>query len=339
MLDPPPEPLYLDLHRSGELARRAEEAVARLEECVGCPRECRVDRLHALAPRGRERDVIMARQLFRRVTKPELRPHVQKGTSCFTGRRARVSSAFPHHGEEDCLRGSRGSGTIFFAFCNLHCVFCQNYEISHGGEGAEVTAEELAALMLDLQARGCHNINLVTPGHVVAHVLEALVLAAERGLRLPLVYNTNAYDSARNLRLLEGVVDVYMPDFKLWKEESARSYLKAPDYPEVARRSVAEMHRQVGPLRFDSEGVAARGVLIRHLVMPGGLSEAESIFRFLADEVSPDTWVNVMGQYRPAGEVSGERHKKISRKTSWLEVKEAKELARRAGLWRFDERW
>lgn len=199
-------------------------------------------------------------------------------------------------------------------------------------------AHELAALMLDLQAQGCHNVNLVTPEHVVPQVLEALLLAGEDGLRLPVVYNTSAYDSARSLALLDGVVDVYMPDFKYWDTARARRYVKAEDYPDVARRTVREMHRQVGPLTFDRDGLAVRGVLVRHLVMPDATDDAAAIFGFLASEVSADTYVNVMGQYRPAGSVGEGRFPELCRRPARTELFAARTFAERAGLWRFDER-
>ncbi|GIW72041.1 MAG: hypothetical protein KatS3mg102_1583 [Planctomycetota bacterium] len=190
---------------------------------------------------------------------------------CRTWRRAWVGSYFPHFGEEDCLRGWNGSGTIFFSWCNLRCVFCQNCDVSQQGAGREVSAEELAHMMLRLQRWGCHNINFVTPEHVVPQVLEALAIAIERGLRLPIVYNTSAYDSLESLRAMEGIVDIYLPDFKFWDPAHARRYSKAPDYPEVARAAIQEMHRQVGPLVLDPQtGLARRGLLVRHLVMPGG---------------------------------------------------------------------
>jgi putative pyruvate formate lyase activating enzyme len=298
------QPSYLALG-SGEIARRAAEAVEALRSCEVCPRNCRVDRL------------------------------ADRAKVCATGRRARVSSHFAHFGEEDCLRGTRGSGTIFFAFCNLKCVFCQNHDTSQAGVGDEVTPEELAALMLDLQTQGCHNVNFVTPEHVVPQILEALPIAIDRGLDLPIVYNTSAYDSMESLRWMEGIVDIYMPDFKVWKKESAIRYLKAKDYRDVACRVLLEMHRQVGPLEIDERGLARRGVLVRHLVMPGMLEEAEEIFRFLAS-VSPETYVNVMGQYRP--EYRASEYEEIARKPTSREIADAKDAARRAGLSRFDER-
>jgi putative pyruvate formate lyase activating enzyme len=213
------EPAYLALYRSGELQRRADAARASLSQCCVCPRDCGVDRL------------------------------ANKQAACKTGRYAVVSSYFPHLGEENCLRGWRGSGTIFFSWCNLRCVFCQNFDISQIGEGKPMRPEQLAWMMLDLQAAGCHNINFVTPEHVVPQILEALVIAVEGSLRLPIVYNTSAYDSLDSLHLMDGVVDVYMPDFKIWDSELSLRYLKARDYPEAARRAIKEMHRQVGVLQ------------------------------------------------------------------------------------------
>jgi putative pyruvate formate lyase activating enzyme len=255
---------------------------------------------------------------------------------CHVGRRAIVASAFAHRGEEDPLRGWSGSGTIFLAGCNLRCVFCQNFDVSWGVGGAEVSAETLAALMLELQARGCHNVNWVTPEHVVPQLLEALVIAAGDGLRIPIVYNTSAYDSAESLELLDGVVDVYMPDLKLWTAERARRYLRRPDYPEVARRSILEMQRQVGPLELDDRGLAVRGVLLRHLVMPGLLDETEAILRWVARELGPDTYVNLMGQYRPEGLVRDGEYREIARRPTCDELSRAVELAHELGLHRLD---
>jgi putative pyruvate formate lyase activating enzyme len=302
------EPAYMRLYRSGELQRRAEEAVQRLAHCLVCPRDCGVDRL------------------------------ADKTAACHTGRYAQVSSYFAHFGEEDCLRGWRGSGTIFFSMCNLRCVFCQNYDISQVTRGAEVRPEQLAAIMLQLQSWGCHNINFVTPEHVVPEILEALPIAVERGLRLPLVYNTSSYDSLDSLQLLDGIVDVYMPDFKFWDPALSLRYVKARDYPDAARRNLREMHRQVGVLRFDDMGLAKRGVLVRHLVMPGEIAGTASIMRFLAEELSPDTYVNVMDQYRPAGRVPGTQFVEIDRRITTAEYRRAVEATRSAGLWRVDRR-
>jgi putative pyruvate formate lyase activating enzyme len=301
------EPAYLALHRRGELLKRAEQAVAGLSNCRVCPRDCGVDRL------------------------------ADETATCKTGRYAQVSSYFPHLGEEDCLRGWRGSGTIFFCMCNLKCVFCQNFDISQANRGREVGPAELASMMLELQDAGCHNINFVTPEHVVPQVLEGLVLAVEAGLRLPIVYNTSAYDSMESLRLLDGVVDIYMPDFKFWDSKLSLRYLKAKDYGRVAARVVKEMHRQVGPLKFDEHGVAKRGVLVRHLVMPGMPEETRQILHFLVQEVSPDTYVNVMAQYRPAWKVSAEKYAEINRPPTASEYQTAVQVASEAGL-RLDER-
>ncbi len=299
------EPSYLTLWRSGELDDRAAVARSELAECRACPRDCAIDRLR------------------------------NETAQCHTGRYARVASAFAHFGEEDCLRGSRGSGTIFFAFCNLRCVFCQNWDISQRPAGPERNAEELAAIMLQLQQAGCHNINLVTPEHVVPQVVEAIAVAAPQGLRIPIVYNTSAYDAIGSLQLMDGIVDIYMPDFKFWEPDVARRLARAADYPQVARRAVKEMHRQVGPLVVDSHGIAQRGVLVRHLVMPG--QDPAAIFTWLAKEVSPDTFVNIMAQYRPEHRVPGsDRYRDIDRRVSNREVAEAFSAARRAGLWRFD---
>ncbi len=288
------------------LHRRRDDAIAALGSCEVCPRNCRVDRLQGEA----------------RV--------------CSTGRYAKVSTWFAHFGEEDCLRGGQGSGTIFFAFCNLKCVFCQNHDTSQAGKGVELRPERLAGAMLDLQEQGCHNINLVTPEHVVPQILEALPIAIERGLRLPIVYNTSAYDALESLAWMDGIVDIYMPDFKLLSRERSRVYLKAKDYPEVAMRAVREMHRQVGPLRIDEDGLARRGVLVRHLVMPEALDESAAIFRFLADEISLDTYVNVMDQYRP--EYRASAYPEIARRPTALEMARARESFFAAGLTRLDRR-
>jgi putative pyruvate formate lyase activating enzyme len=301
------EPSYLALHRAGALAERAARARALLDgRCLVCPRLCKVDRL---------------------ADQPGL---------CKVGRHAVVASYFPHFGEENCLRGSRGSGTIFFSGCNLRCVFCQNHEISWRLAGERVTPRRLAAMMLELQAIGCHNINWVTPEHVVPQILEALPLAVDGGLRLPLVYNTSSYDSLDSLELMDGVVDVYMPDFKLWSSELSRRYLAKRDYAEVARRTVKEMHRQVGDLVFDERGLARRGLLVRHLVMPGLVEETEAILRWIAGELGPDTYVDVMAQFYPAGR-TGE-FPEIDRHLYRSEFERALEIADGLGLRRLDRR-
>jgi putative pyruvate formate lyase activating enzyme len=261
--------------------------------------------------------------------------------ACRVGRYAIVSSAFAHPGEEDCLRGWRGSGTIFFAGCNLRCVFCQNWDISQEDRGREMAEDEIADLMLRLQDEGCHNVNLVTPEHVAPQAIRALWIAAERGLRLPVVWNTSAYDGLETLRRLDGIVDVYMPDLKFWKPETAHRYAKARDYPEQARAAIREMHRQVGVLKMDKEGIARRGVLVRHLVMPGLGDETAAILSWLARELSPDTFVNVMSQYRPEhlvgrpDRLGAPRYHEIDRRPSPREIQAARAAARAAGLHRF----
>jgi putative pyruvate formate lyase activating enzyme len=292
-----------------ELDHRAVEAHELLgERCVVCPRGCRVDRRADVAG------------------------------LCAIGRHAVVASYFPHFGEEDCLRGRRGSGTIFFSGCNLRCVFCQNHDISWEVRGELVTPERLAGMMLELQAIGCHNINWVTPEHVVPQILEALPLAFDGGLELPIVYNTSAYDSLDSLRLMDGIVDVYMPDFKLWTSEAARRYLKRADYADVARETIVEMNRQVGDLVLDANGMARRGVIVRHLIMPGLLEETEAILRFVAEELGTGTYVNLMAQYYVSGKVgrNGE-YDEIARGIHREEYEQALALAGELGL-RLDPR-
>jgi len=302
------QPAYLKLWESGELARRVERGLSKLGDCALCPRDCHVNRL------------------------------ADKFAVCRSGRYAWVSSHFAHSGEEDCLRGTRGSGTIFFSGCNLRCVFCQNFEVSWQVEGEITPPLQLASMMLDLEGRGCHNINLVTPEHVVPQILEALLIAVEGGLRLPLVYNTGAYDSLDSLELMDGLVDIYMPDFKFWDAEMARRYLRAPDYPEAARRAIKEMHRQVGPLVVDENGLALRGVILRHLVMPGEIAGTHEILHWIARELGPDTYVNIMPQYYPAGKVSGKEHAEINRCITLQEFEDALETASEAGLRHLDHR-
>lgn len=299
---------YLDLYDSGELQRRAAQAVDGLRRCIACPRKCAANRMED-----------------------------ETGT-CRTGRHALVSSYFPHMGEENCLRGWRGSGTIFFSMCNLRCVFCQNFDISQQGHGRATSAQRIAGMMLELQTAGCHNINFVTPEHNVPQVLEALLLAAENGLRIPLVYNTSAYDCLDSLSLMDGIFDIYMPDFKIWDPNLALRFLKAKDYPEVARAAISEMHRQVGALKVDENGLALRGVLVRHLVMPNDVAGSASIMEFLAREISTDTFINIMRQYRPSGKVNASDYAEINRRITSQEYQQALDSARQAGLWRFDER-
>lgn len=304
-------PSYLALSRS-ELRERAKRAVESLADCRVCPRDCGVNRLE------------------------------DKWAACKTGRYAVVSSHFAHFGEEDCLRGWNGSGTIFFSHCNLRCVFCQNYDISQairpGQRAGEASPRQIAQMMLELQAHGCHNINVVTPEHVVPQVLEAVVEAVDLGLRLPIVYNTSAYDSLDSVKLMDGIVDIYMPDLKYWSAERSRIYLKAEDYPERARGVIVAMHRQVGPLVTDADGLAKRGLIIRHLVMPGAMDETRAILQWIAHELGTDTYVNLMDQYYPAGKVSGERYGEINRRLTQSEYHEALAIARDVGLTRLDVR-
>lgn len=298
-------PGYLNLYHTGELARRAEEAVASLESCQTCPRRCKANRL------------------------------IGRVGTCKTKRFAIVSSYFPHMGEENCLRGWRGSGTIFFSQCNLRCAFCQNFDISQTTSGNEVKPQELAGIMLSLQNSGCHNINLVTPDHVVPQILEALVVAVRLGLRLPLVYNTSGYSSQNALAWLDGVVDIYMPDFKFADPENAKLYMQAKDYPQVATDAITEMHRQVGDLCFDEQGLAKHGVLVRHLVMPEDSADSNLVMKTLA-KISTNMYLNIMGQYHPAGKVSTENYQQINRRVYPDEIQQSYQHAKQAGLWRFD---
>ncbi len=304
--EPNMDPSYIQLYEKGYLAERVEEGFDRLRECRLCPRQCGVNRLEG-----------------------------EKGF-CKMGGTAWVASYNAHFGEESPLVGQYGSGTIFISSCNLLCSFCQNFEISHLREGREVEAEQLSAMMLALAERGCHNINFVTPTHVVPQILEAVLLAVERGLRIPLVYNTSGYDEVETIRLLDGIFDIYMPDFKFWEPKWAKRFCKAPDYPEKARAAIKEMHRQVGDLAMDERGIAYRGLLIRHLVMPNGVAGTEEIMEFIAREISPNTYVNVMDQYRPCGKAHEDEL--INRRLTASEFRAAREAAIRAGINRLDPR-
>ena len=303
-------PAYFSLSDE-ELRERVETAVGLLEDCRACPRDCGVNRLEDYY------------------------------SACKTGRHAIVSSYFPHFGEEDCLRGWNGSGTIFFSHCNLRCVFCQNFEISQDIKPPEAPPgsppEEIADMMMELQERGCHNINFVTPEHVVPQVLEAVEEAIHRGLELPIIYNTSAYDSIESIELLDGVVDIYMPDFKYWTAERSRTYMKAEDYPEAARTAIKAMHEQVGDLVVDEDGLARRGLIVRHLVMPGALDETEAILQWIADELGTDTYVNLMDQYYPDGKVDDETFSEINRHLTADEFNQAMQIARDLNL-RLDKR-
>ncbi len=301
------KPAYLELLQGGELARRVDRAYRHLEDCDLCARYCHVDR--------------------RQTT---------QGAVCRTGERAVVHSFGPHHGEEDPLRGHRGSGTIFFSGCNLRCVFCQNWEISHKGMGHEVESETLAGMMLALQAQDCHNINLVSPSHVVAQIVAAVVIAAQRGLRVPLVYNTGGYDSPEALTLLDGIIDIYMPDMKYGNAAIARRYSRVRDYVRVNQAAVKEMHRQVGDLVLDEHGIARRGLLLRHLVLPGNLAGTEQVLAFVAREISTDTYLNLMGQYYPC--YRADEYPPLNHPVTAAEYGRARAVAEHYGLHRLDQR-
>jgi putative pyruvate formate lyase activating enzyme len=299
------KPVYLETYENGLLQEKIRAATDLLRSCTLCPRACQVDRLAN-----------------------------QTGV-CKTGKNAWVSSYTPHFGEEVPLVGHGGSGTIFFTYCNLLCNFCQNYEISHQGIGEEVSSSKLARMMLLLQQQGCHNINFVTPSHVVPQILSALLEAIEGGLSVPLVYNTGGYDRAETLKILDSVFDIYMPDFKFWSPVVAKRICNAPDYPEVARHAVLEMHRQVGDLVLDESGIAQRGLLIRHLVMPNGLAGTRDIMRFIVRKISKNTYVNVMAQYRPCGKAYD--MPEIAVRLSETEYAQALRAAKEEGITRLDK--
>lgn len=300
----PFEPAYIQTFRTGKLTGKIETAKNILMDCALCPRQCRVNRTAG-----------------------------EKGI-CRTGEKAMVSSFSPHFGEEAPLVGRHGSGTIFFTHCSLLCFFCQNYDISHEGWGSEVTDAKMAAIMLDLQDRGCHNINFVTPTHVVPQILSAVHMAAEKGLTIPLVYNCGGYEQIETLQLLDGVIDIYMPDFKFWDSGIAETACQAPDYPEIARQTLIEIHQQVGDLIIDSDGIARRGLLVRHLVLPQNLAGTRDIMRFIARSISTGTYVNIMSQYRPCGrayEAPG-----LDRRPTPAEFRAALAAAREEGITRLD---
>lgn len=299
-----PDPLFIKTAQSGLLEEKIETARATLARCGLCPRKCHVDRLAGATG------------------------------ICKTGPHAMVSSFHAHFGEETPLVGMNGSGTIFFTYCNLMCSFCQNFDISHQGAGRDVSDDELAAMMLSLQDQGCHNINLVTPSHVVPQILSALEIAARKGLHIPIIYNSGGYDDIDTVKLLDGVIDIYMPDFKFWDPKIAEITCNAPDYPEIAKKALREMHRQVGDLIIDSTGIARRGLLVRHLVLPDDLAGTRDIVKFIRRTLSPDTYVNIMSQYRPCGrahETPG-----LDRALSVQEYRQALQMARDEGLTRLD---
>jgi putative pyruvate formate lyase activating enzyme len=293
-------PHYINLHKTSELKKRVPLLNDILKNCKLCPRQCGVNRL--------------------------------KGEVgfCKAGEELMISSAFPHFGEEPPLVGNRGSGTIFLTHCNLKCIFCQNYDISHQGHGEIISSEQLAEYMHSLQKRGCHNINFVTPTHYLPQITAALPYAIDLGLNIPLVYNCGGYETLEVIHLLDGIIDIYMPDVKFARREVAEKYTQAPDYPEVVKKALKEMHRQVGDLQINAEGIAERGLLIRHLVMPNGLASSRELMHFIATEISPHSYVNVMSQYRP--EYKASDYPELSRGITHQEYIEAIDSAKDEGL-------
>ncbi|MEN8097547.1 MAG: radical SAM protein [Chloroflexota bacterium] len=303
-------PRYLSLFASGELEERARQAAELLHRCELCGRRCQADRSKSNHKAG-----------------------------CRTGMRARVASFGPHHGEESPLTGRRGSGTIFFSYCNLNCLYCQNYDISQLGSGRDVTDIELAAFMIQVQESGCHNINLVSPTHVVPQILSALIVAIESGLRLPIVYNTGGYDSLVTLQLLDGIVDIYMPDMKYSDAKVGKDLSGIAEYPTINQQAVKEMHRQVGDLVLDGNGIAVSGLLVRHLVLPGNLAGTDLTASFLANQISANTYVNVMDQYRPCYKASElNQYPELSKRVTTAEYQHSLKQMMDAGLERFDDR-
>ncbi len=284
-------PAYLELAQKGELREKAEEAYKLLQTCSLCPRKCEVDRLQD-----------------------------QRGL-CGAGKKAKVYKFKIHFGEEPPISGWRGSGVIFFSGCPLKCLYCQNYPFSQQGKGREISPQLLSHMMLYLQKMGCHNLNLVTPTHFVPQILSALTLAVDKGFHLPLVYNTSGYESLQTLRLIDGVVDIYLSDFKYFKAETGMRYSQVPDYPQVAKRAIKEMYRQVGDLLTDQNGIAKRGLIIRHLLLPGNLFGAEKILFFIAQELSPSISVSLMSQYLPLWKAKG--HPLLGREITPEELKQA----------------
>jgi putative pyruvate formate lyase activating enzyme len=287
--------------KSKILKNIAPKAFELLESCGICPRRCRVNRING------------------------------KTGYCKTGLKPKVCSYIAHHGEEPPISGTRGSGTIFFSDCNLGCVYCQNYEFSREGQGREVESEELARFMLELQDSGCHNINFVTPTHVMPQILKSLELALDAGLKIPLVYNTSGYELPEIIRLLEGIIDIYLPDMRYGRALEAEKYSHASDYPGCNRSSVKEMHRQAGVAKFDEEGIIKSGVIIRHLVLPGGLSGTEETMRFIAEEISAETYISLMSQYLPY--YKAKEYPEISRRLKESEYLQAQEIMHGFGLY------
>jgi putative pyruvate formate lyase activating enzyme len=297
---------YINLLDSGELKIRVSQAYKHLSVCDVCALNCPVDRLSG------------------------------EYGACRTGKFAKVSSYGPHLGEENPLRGWRGSGTIFFTRCNLRCQYCQNHDISQEDSGDEVAAEDLAAIMLELQSYGCHNINFVSPSHVVPQIIAAVFIAAEAGLHIPLVFNTGGYDSIEMIRLMDGIIDIYMPDMKYADTRVAHKFSKIPNYPAVNQSVVKEMHRQVGDLSIDEMGIAQKGLLVRHLILPNELAGSELILRFLAEEISINTYLNIMDQYRPA--YKAQLYPDLNRSITPDEFIEIVNIAHAMGFTRLDKK-
>ena len=293
-------PTYIKLHEDSILKERIDKLNKMLESCTVCPHNCEVNRLKG-----------------------------EKGI-CNAGAELEVSSTFPHFGEESPLVGIRGSGTIFLTHCNLKCVFCQNYDISHLGDGRKVTSEELSDAMIYLQSLGCHNINFVTPTHYTPQIISALPRAIEKGLKIPLVYNCGGYESLETLKLLDGIIDIYMPDTKFSSSKTASYYTKAKKYAEVLKDALKEMHRQAGDLIINDFGIAERGLLIRHLVMPEDLAGTREMMKFIADKLSPKSFVNIMAQYRPCHLCY--KYEKLNRRITDIEYLNALMIAREAGI-------
>ena len=295
------KPGYLRLYETRELEEKIEQLFGILESCELCARKCKVNRLEG-----------------------------EKGY-CKSGKELTVSSYGPHFGEEPELVGTHGSGTIFLTNCNLLCIYCQNYEISHLGEGRITDEAEVAEYMLQLQYTGCHNINFVTPTHFTPQLIKAISIAAGKGLHLPIVWNCGGYENVETIKLLDGVIDIYMPDMKYGTSEPAKKYSNSPDYFDMCKEAIKEMHRQVGDLKVDERGIACRGLLVRHLVLPDDLAGSKEVLEFIAS-LSRNTYVNIMDQYRPCGEAH--KYKELSRRPNSIECFKAVDMARKLGLHR-----
>ncbi|MCP3943661.1 MAG: radical SAM protein [Desulfobacteraceae bacterium] len=293
-------PKYIKEKQQGGLLKKIKQSSALLTSCSLCPRQCNKDRTRK-----------------------------EKGY-CSTGKKAVVASFSAHFGKEPQLVGDKGSGTIFFSHCNLKCIFCQNYDISVAGRGRKVDDGNLASIMLDLQKTGCHNINLVTPTHVVPQILKALDIAIDYGLNIPLVYNCSGYESIDTLDILKNIIDIYMPDFKFWEPELSQRYCHARDYPKIAKKAIKKMYDQVGDLKVDKAGIACSGLIVRHLVMPGNLDGTHHILKFLKEKISPHTHVNLMSQYHPMGDA--DKIKELSNPLTHKEFRKALHLAKKFNL-------